>query len=234
MTHKISSIKVTEDRGKSKRTKYEYDRLFRRGCNLSYFLYLVSIVFFAAWLIGNSRESLLIIDSSSFSRIFFFLNPNLFREVISKGNGLSWISGAVDANSFIFLVCYIVALFSFLAIICCAMWLFLISYHTSLKFFHYFSCLSVFPIVSCFLLTWFMLKLVIYRTSKRFGKISKFDDDFEPETFDEPDHKLEEKFLFSRPITSDFNYLHYKANYKKPKIHDSIKDLHKKISDYLS
>lgn len=234
MAHKLVGFKLIGDEEKTqKKSKYQYDRLFKRGCNLSWCLYLLSILFFTAWVIGNSRESLLIRDSSSFSRIFFFLNPNLFNEIIFKGNALAWMSGAVNLNSFIFLACYIVALTSFVATICCAIWLFLISYNTSVKFFHYVSCFAVFPIFSWVFLTWWMLTFTIYKISKKRGKPSKFDSNFEPEKFDEPRDLFDEKYLASRPITAPFDYSHYQNHYKKFKKQDSVQDWHKALNEYL-
>ncbi|GCE63269.1 hypothetical protein MHSWG343_02560 [Candidatus Mycoplasma haematohominis] len=210
-------------------------RLFNRGVKLSWALFFLTFVFFVSWIIGHPRERLLVSNTNFFSEVFFFLNPHLFRKVFLEGHGLVWLQGAVSMGAFVFLLCYIVSLISFALIIACATWLFVISYYTSIKPFHYISCLSVFPIIGWLLINWFIFKLAVYQFQRKRKKTSKFDDDFLPEEF-ESDEALEELSpdkLATRPITVPFGKRNYDLYFKKG-TRDYLQEFYDKLTSYIS
>lgn len=85
--------------------------------------------------------------SDFFQRVFFFANAKLFFRIFWEGHLISDLGSATNPQSFISLVCYLFTFFSFVTIIVCCGWLFIISYFTLVRPFHYISCLGIFPII---------------------------------------------------------------------------------------
>lgn len=215
--------------------KQKLKKMFRRAVKLSWILFFLTFILFIFWIIGHNKEHYLVSNSNLFSRVFFFLNPNIFKKVFLQGAGLTLLQNAVSWSSFMALLSYIVTFVSFVLIVAFALWLFVISFYISVKPFHFISCLSVFPVIGWLLINWFILKLVVYQIQQKRKRTSKFDNDFLPEKFESNDllDDLNPSKLASRTVTSSFGKSHYDAYFKKSS-KDYLQEFYEKLISYTS
>lgn len=214
---------------RKKAEKDPFPRLFARGTKLCTIIFITWIFFFTSWVIASSKEYIIISNTTSYSKFFYFINPNIFKQYILGGNLVSWLFGAVTEESLLFIIFYLVSVISFAIIFISCFILFVISYHTSIKYFQYIACFGIFPVIGIFLITYFVVKLWIHQFDLKFRGASRYQKDFEPEIFEDPEiAHLDEERAAKRPLTSQFTLAHYEKLYVVKK-----KDLISNIYEWL-
>ncbi|AEG72385.1 hypothetical protein HF1_00630 [Mycoplasma haemofelis str. Langford 1] len=201
----------------------EFYKLFLRGSRLCTTIFITWVIFFISWFLASSREYVIISNTSSYSKFFYFVNPNIFKQYIWGGNVFNWLFGAVNEVSLIFIISYLVSVIAFTVILISCLILFIVSYHTDVKYFQYIACLGIFPVIGIFLIAWFVFKLWVHNYEMKKKGFSRYQKDFEPEIFEDPVvAQVGFDDVAKRPLTTQFTVAHYSKFFKEEEKKDFL------------